>query len=118
MGVIMKALIQAIAVGALVAMPLAAFAQSDQQPVTRAQVRAELQQLEQAGYNPSSADQSNYPADIQAAEQRVQAELQGQTQGAQNQAADTSGYGPATGSGSSSGSPAPEQPQHSIYSGH
>lgn len=50
-----------------------ASAQTAQQaPVTRAQVKAELVQLEAAGYQPGG-DDVYYPADIQAAEQRVQA---------------------------------------------
>ncbi len=42
-------------------------------PVTRAEVRAELVQLEKAGYNPNS-DGDNYPEDIQAAEAKIAAE--------------------------------------------
>jgi hypothetical protein len=50
-----------------------ASAQTAQQaPITRAQVRAQLVQLEAAGYRPGG-DEVNYPQDIQAAEQRVQA---------------------------------------------
>ncbi|CDY79338.1 hypothetical protein BGLT_02034 [Caballeronia glathei] len=76
----MKALIQAVALAAAIAVPAISFAQSNQ-PLTRAQVRAELVQLEKAGYDPSS-DQTQYPKNILAAEQRV---------AAQNGA--TSGYG-------------------------
>ncbi|MFM0209966.1 DUF4148 domain-containing protein [Paraburkholderia sediminicola] len=61
----MKSIIKAFAIAALVAAPLASFAQSNQ-PVTRAQVREELAQLEKAGYNPN--DWLNYPANIQRAE--------------------------------------------------
>lgn len=47
------------------------FAQSfdNQQPKTRAQVRQELVELEQAGYNPN--DWIDYPENIQAAEKIV-----------------------------------------------
>ena len=69
----MKSLIEAVVIAALITAPLAAFAQSNQ-PVTRAQVRAELVQLEKAGYNPATADAYNYPANIQAAEARVAAQ--------------------------------------------
>ncbi len=89
----MKSLIKAVAIAALVAAPIASFAQSNQ-PVTRAQVRAELVQLEKAGYNPASANDATYPAEIQAAEARV---------AAQNGAAQTSGYGPATNGSSQAG---------------
>ena len=41
--------------------------------LTRAQVRAELVQLEKAGYDPTS-DQTEYPKNIQAAEARVAAQ--------------------------------------------
>jgi hypothetical protein len=47
------------------------FAQSNQ-PVTRAQVRAKIVQLEKAGYDPSSAP-IDYPAGLEAAEARVAA---------------------------------------------
>ena len=52
----MKSLIQAVAIAAILAAPVAAFAQAAdtaQQPVTRAEVKNQLIQLEQAGYNPS-----------------------------------------------------------------
>jgi hypothetical protein len=66
----MKSLIQAVVVAAALAAPVASFAQSNA-PVTRAQVRAELVQLEKAGYNPARGEDPNYPADIQAAEAKV-----------------------------------------------
>ncbi|RFU45676.1 DUF4148 domain-containing protein [Paraburkholderia sp. DHOC27] len=81
----MKSLIQAVAIAALFAAPVASFAQSNQ-PLTRAEVRAQLVQLEQAGYSPSHGRDPYYPADIQAAEARVSA------QNATAQA-DNTGYG-------------------------
>jgi opacity protein-like surface antigen len=68
----MKSFVRAVAVAALLAAPVASFAQSNQ-PVTRAQVRSDLMQLEKAGYNPGG-DHNDYPADIQAAEARVHGE--------------------------------------------
>ena len=68
----MKSLFYAVAVGAALSIPLMSYAQTNQ-PVTRAQVRAELVQLEKAGYNPAS-DQTEYPKNIQAAEARVVAQ--------------------------------------------
>ncbi len=50
------------------------FAQSASAPLTRAQVRADLIRLEQAGYNPSASDDATYPTDIQAAEAKVAAQ--------------------------------------------
>ncbi|MBN3804487.1 DUF4148 domain-containing protein [Paraburkholderia sp. Ac-20336] len=92
----MKSLIQAAVFAAVIAAPLAAFAQSEQ-PVTRAEVKAQLQQLEQVGYNPAESTDASYPADIQAAEARVA------TQNAMAQG-DTTGYGtPATGTSQSGG---------------
>ncbi|WP_310633522.1 DUF4148 domain-containing protein [Paraburkholderia sp.] len=67
----MKSLLKVVAIAAIVAAPAVSFAQS-QQPVTRAEVRAELAQLRAAGYDPS--DWMHYPENIQAAEAKVAAE--------------------------------------------
>ncbi|AOI76242.1 DUF4148 domain-containing protein [Burkholderia sp. NRF60-BP8] len=84
----MKSIIYAAIAASVLAAPIASFAQSEQ-GLTRAEVKAELVQLEQNGYKPLASD-SQYPSDIQAAEQRVQP----------NQPmlahADTSGYGAVT----------------------
>src|SRR5579871_3552995 len=103
----MKSLIEAAVIAALIATPLATFAQSnpDNQPVTRAQVRADLIKVEQAGYDPSTANTIDYPANIQAAEARV---------AAQNAAAAQSGYG-STANGSSQVGGRPDT-VHSSYS--
>ncbi|TDQ97512.1 DUF4148 domain-containing protein [Paraburkholderia silvatlantica] len=61
----------AAALAALVAVPALSFAQSSE-PVTRAEVKAELVQLQKAGYNPAS-DNTQYPANLQAALLRVSA---------------------------------------------
>jgi opacity protein-like surface antigen len=90
---IMKSLIKAVAVAAVLAIPALSFAQSNQ-PVTRAQVRAELIQLEKAGYNPAESDQTTYPVELQAAEARV---------AANNAKAQNSGYGASTNGSSQSG---------------
>jgi hypothetical protein len=66
----MKSLIQAVVVAAALAAPVAVFAQSNQ-PVTRAQVRAELVQLEQAGWHPAAGADPHYPDDLLAAEAKV-----------------------------------------------
>jgi hypothetical protein len=68
---IMKKFIFAI-LSAVLIVPAVSFAQTNNGPVTRAQVRAELVQLERAGYQPASK-QIHYPDELQAAEQRVQA---------------------------------------------
>jgi hypothetical protein len=69
----MKSLMKAVAIAAVLAAPVISFAQTNE-PVTRAQVRNELVQLEKAGYNPATANDNDYPNDIQAAEARVAAQ--------------------------------------------
>lgn len=69
----MKSLIQAVAVAVALVVPVASFAQSNG-PVTRAQVRAELAQLEKAGYSPARGNDPHYPDDILAAEAKVAAQ--------------------------------------------
>jgi hypothetical protein len=64
-------LVQSLIVAALVSVPVVSFAQV-QQPVTRAEVRAELVQLQKAGYNAGS-DDAQYPQDLQAALSRIEA---------------------------------------------
>ncbi|SDF87387.1 DUF4148 domain-containing protein [Paraburkholderia phenazinium] len=86
----MKSLIQAVVVAAALAAPALSFAQSNA-PVTRAQVRAELVQLEKAGYR-TGDDDTHYPVAVQAAEARI---------AAQNGAA--SGYGGVVSGESESG---------------
>ncbi len=66
----MKSTIFALAAATLLAVPVAAYSQTQQGP-TRAQVRAELQQLEEAGYNSAKGEDPRYPADVQAAEGRI-----------------------------------------------
>ncbi len=78
-------LVTRLAIVALCATPLASLAQQSD-GLTRAQVKADLQRVEQAGYNPSERD-AFYPSDIQAAEAKV---------GQQN------AYGASTNDGSSS----------------
>jgi opacity protein-like surface antigen len=88
----MKSLIKAVAIAAVLAVPAVSFAQSNQ-PVTRAQVRAELVQLEKAGYGPFDSSDAHYPVAVQRAEARV--------------ATDTTGYGPATAGTTQSGARGP-----------
>src|ERR1700684_354092 len=90
----MKSLIQAVVVAAALAAPFMSFAQSNA-TVTRAQVRAELVQLEKAGYHVGDGDNAHYPEAIQAAEAKV---------ASQNGAA--SAYGGAVSGSSEAGRPA------------
>ncbi|KAH0437172.1 hypothetical protein KCU90_g3930, partial [Aureobasidium melanogenum] len=94
---IMKSLIKAIALVVVIAAPVASFAQTEQ-PLTRAEVKAQLIQIEQAGYNPAASGDSTYPGDIQAAEARVAAQH------------DTTGYGSSANGSSQTGTTAPAAP--------
>jgi hypothetical protein len=69
----LKSLIPAIALVSAMAAPAVSFAQSSE-PVTRAQVRADLVQVENAGYRVGDGDQTSYPVGIQAAEAKVAAQ--------------------------------------------
>jgi hypothetical protein len=112
----MKSLIKAVAIAAvLAAAPVVSFAQSNPSGLTRAQVRAELIQLEKAGYDPAMSNDATYPADIQAAEHRVQAE---NAQAAAQQPAADTGYGAATGGTSQTGAPARLDRANTVYFGH
>jgi hypothetical protein len=63
-----------LAVATALAFPIASHAQEATSTVTRAQVRAELVQLEKVGYMPGRANDPHYPDDIQAAEAKISAE--------------------------------------------
>jgi len=70
-----------VAAGAvLMATSVSVYAQTWSAPaahrLTRAEVLHELEELESVGYNPSQGDDSDYPADIQAAEAKVAARHQ------------------------------------------
>ncbi|AXK67115.1 DUF4148 domain-containing protein [Burkholderia sp. IDO3] len=100
-----------VAVSAAVAAP--AFA--NESGVTRAQVRAELVQLEVAGYAPGRANDPHYPNDLQAALARIHVHANDAV------TADTvtSGYGSDTAAVTQSGSRAPTRvAERSIYFGH
>jgi hypothetical protein len=60
-----------LAIAAAIAFPVAGYNQESSPTVTRAQVRAELVQLEGVGYWPARANDLHYPTDIQAAEAAV-----------------------------------------------
>jgi len=91
----MKSLIQAVVVVAALAAPVAVFAQANA-PVTRAQVRAELVELEQTGWRPGAGADPHYPEDIQAAEAKV--------------AAKNNAVGGVAGGSSAAGAPAAARP--------
>ncbi|MFP3569037.1 DUF4148 domain-containing protein [Paraburkholderia sp. SIMBA_030] len=105
----MKSLIHAALIACALATPIVSFAQNATAPLTRAEVRADLVRVEQAGYRPAAND-VYYPADIQAAEARVQ------TQDATAPA--SSGAGGVPDGSSQAGAPQANAGSHSIYFGH
>ncbi|VWD21282.1 membrane protein [Burkholderia lata] len=99
-----------VAVSASAAAP--AFA--DEAVVSRAQVRAELVQLGQAGYRPGRANDPHYPDDLQAALARIHA-----NDTVVADAATSGGYGSDAVAATQSGSrPATRIAERSIYFGH
>jgi hypothetical protein len=101
----MKSLVQSVAILSVLAVaPAISYAQSNG-PVTSEQVRAELVQLEQAGYHVGDGDNATYPADIQAAEARVAALNGG------------SSYGGMVSGSSASGAPAAITGLKPVYFG-
>lgn len=98
-------------VAAALAIPaVSSFAQTNQ-PLTRADVKAQLVQAEKAGYNPFVRDDATYPADIQAADAKI---------AAQN-GSSTSSYGGAVETTSVSGGALHSSfgdNLHSIYGNH
>ncbi|KVG17584.1 DUF4148 domain-containing protein [Burkholderia thailandensis] len=112
----MKSFVYAAVAASILAAPLASFAQADQPPpLTREQVKSELMRLEQNGYKPESGE-TQYPANVQAASQRIQPAQQTLTH------ADTSGYGVQPAGASESGGRASKSPTspafgHSVYFG-
>ncbi|CAN0625702.1 conserved exported protein of unknown function [Burkholderia multivorans] len=96
----MKSFVAAAAAVALLAAPVASFAQSSASPATRAQVIQELKDLESVGYNPARGEAGDYPSDIMAARQRLDAKRLAQRD------ADEADYGPAEAVHVESGRPA------------
>ncbi|CAN7796611.1 DUF4148 domain-containing protein [Paraburkholderia hospita] len=92
----MKSFVFAAVTVSVLATPAVSLAQQSGSPVTREQVKAELKQLEQAGYNPIRRD-PHYPDDIRAAQARIATH--------DGTAAGPTGYGPAAGGSSQSGVP-------------
>ena len=100
----MKSLVYAVAAAAALTASFGAFAQSSQ-PLTRADVRAQLVELEQVGYQPGVAS-PYYPQDIQAAQARLAVQ-------------DSSGIGSQPAAVVEAGRPAPaaQLPSQSVYFG-
>jgi len=97
----------AIAVAAVA--PAVSFAQSSNvPPLTRSQVNRQLVQLERAGYKPSK---TRYPADLQAAEARVDSQGDAMTTAAAS-------VGGSSGGSSQSGFSVSTSDWHSLYRHH
>lgn len=92
----MKTTLSAILTISMLSMPLAAFAQSSNGSVTRAQVRSELVQLEKVGYRPGE-DGPHYPDALLSAEARVNGGSHvrpiGSSYGSSNSGSSASGVG-------------------------
>lgn len=80
----MNTSMKAALVTAITFLPALAFAQSSE-PLTRGQIRAQLIQLEKAGYNPVSACSGDCPGSLRRAEATV----------AQRRISASNAYGPA-----------------------
>jgi hypothetical protein len=69
----MKSLLATLLATTILAAPLLVQAQENNAPVTRAEVRADLVKVEQAGYVASRGEDATYPTDIQLAEAKIAA---------------------------------------------
>jgi hypothetical protein len=98
----MKTLVHTVCAVAIFAVPIASLAQSDG-GLTRAQVQAEIAQLQQAGFNPANASNVDFPTYMQAA-------------GA-SAAGQSSGYGPATTGTTQMGHPASTSGMKPVFFG-
>ena len=130
----MKAIFAGAALSFVFALPGAAFGQMDQS-ATRSSVNADLQQWQAAGYRVSGAEVT-YPAEVQAAEQRLPRPAQDQLRVADTRSGlgaradgsahaeavtspasgDTAGYGMQTGGTTESGARAPHGPAALYFS--
>jgi hypothetical protein len=70
----------------LVSMPQVSFAEAPNPPVTRQQVKVELEELESVGYRIPAGSDPHYPDDLLAAEARVAAKHAAATQVSQTKA--------------------------------
>jgi hypothetical protein len=124
----MKTLLCLVLAGGALASPVVGFSQST--APTRAQVRADLVRLEEAGYHVGDGDATTYPAEIQAAEAKIAAQDGQQAadiSAPDNQTADNSaqdsqgtagnGVGGTTLSGTSAAGSSPRLPKPSSCVG-
>ena len=95
-------LVHTVCAVAVAAVPVASLAQSDS-TLTRAQVQAEIVQLEQAGFNPANANTVDFPTYMQATDAAA--------------AGQSSGYGPATSGTTQMGHPATTRGVKPVFFG-
>jgi hypothetical protein len=98
----MKTLIHSVCALAVMAVPIASLAQSEG-GLTRAQVQAEIAQLQQAGFNPANANTVDFPANMPTADAGT--------------AGQGSGYGPAMNGSSQMGHPASPTGMKPVFFG-
>jgi hypothetical protein len=101
---VMKSFIRGVLVAGALVIPAASFAQSTAH-TTRAQIRAELVQMESVGYHVGDGDSTTYPEAIQAAEAKLAASH-----------ASASGYGGAPSGTSRSGGGVSAEDWNAMYS--
>ncbi|SAL35699.1 purine nucleoside phosphorylase [Caballeronia udeis] len=104
----MKSLVLSLLAASALTLPLASFAQTANDPVTRAQVRADLITAEQQGTVPPS--KTHYPAGQETASNT--------TRHADQQDGANNAYGPSTYGSSQSSSVIPMGPHNSLFSHH
>lgn len=94
-----KSLVVSTTAALLIAVPALSHAQAQtaNQGLTRAQVVQDLVDLESVGYQPSHGNDSSYPNDILAAEQRLAAKKLAAREAARN------AYGPNAAAGADAG---------------
>ncbi|MBP0588685.1 DUF4148 domain-containing protein [Paraburkholderia sp. LEh10] len=64
--------LRSLVIAAVMALPVVSFAQSNH-PLARADVRAQLIELQRAGYNPAT-DSTQYPKNLEEAQARIEAQ--------------------------------------------
>ena len=113
----MKTLVCSTLAALIVAAPAAAFAQQNDRPLTRADVKAEMARLAAVGYSPA-LDHNQYPVAILAAEKRVRDNAVAQTAPNAAPHGDTAGYGSEANGASASGRAVTSGNRDSLYRGH
>lgn len=113
----MKTLVSSTLFALVIAAPAVSFAQQNDRPLTRAEVKAEMARLAAVGYSPAM-DHTQYPVAILAAEKRVRdnAVAQAAPNAAPN--ADAAGYGSEANSARASGRAVTSTGRDSLYRGH